>query len=211
MPYPAATASCLTTSYCSKPRQKGGTLLAEDVLTLDVHRRRLADPDLYRPSCCPTCKNDVMHAHGFRGRRLRGDPDSPCEDIRRYRCRACGAIWQVLPACIARCLHRRWCVVQSGLVQAEQLEPEGQEIRVRIPAGTLKRWMGRIRSSASALVHVLACAGREIAAALQGLIVACSRVELLDLLSGKGLIPCRDKLACLSCLIHRLAPGIRVL
>ena len=96
MPDPASL-SCLYRPYSCKSSQKGGTLLADKVLNLADHIRILSDPDGYRPSSCPTCGFHFMHAHDFRVRRLRGDPETGWIDLRRYRCPDCGAVWQVLP------------------------------------------------------------------------------------------------------------------
>lgn len=44
---------CLTSSR--KSRYKGGTIIAEDVWSVEEHRRRVAAPDAYRPPACLAC------------------------------------------------------------------------------------------------------------------------------------------------------------
>jgi hypothetical protein len=48
---PPPAESCLDKPYMSS--QKGGTLIAEDVVDLQSHQARLCDPDGYRPKGCP--------------------------------------------------------------------------------------------------------------------------------------------------------------
>ena len=64
MPIPAAPV-CLTTPYCAKPEQKGGTLIAEEVRGIDEHRR-LLETDGYRPEGCPRCDR-FLHGAFQRG------------------------------------------------------------------------------------------------------------------------------------------------
>ena len=60
MPVPAAPAY-LTSTYASKPGQKGGTLIAEDVTDIATHRQRLSTPDGYRSESCIHCgKRQVL-------------------------------------------------------------------------------------------------------------------------------------------------------
>ena len=100
--------------YLERPyasSQKGGTLIAEDVIDLETHGRRLYDPDGYRPSCCPRCGHPVLHVHDYRPRVLRADPDRVVIKVVRHRCVGadCGARWLTLPLL----LWRRWVVVEA--------------------------------------------------------------------------------------------------
>ena len=104
--------------------KQGGTLIAEDVWSFEEHRSRMETPSGYRPEGCPRC-DGFLHGHGCRWRKLRDQPDSAEEAIRRYLCPECGAVWQVLPAFIARHLHRTWGAIQSRLVAAGVLERTG--------------------------------------------------------------------------------------
>ena len=166
MPEPALP-GYLNTPYSAKG-QRGGTLIAEDVWDLEEHRRRVASPDGYRPDGCPACQAFV-EGHGCRPRRLRDQPDSATEDIRRYLCTLCGAVWQVLPAFLARHLQRTWGAVQSRMVAAGVLEGSGAEWRVGMKLTTTRRYMARLMAVASVLVQVLRCTpvGSELRAWLQ--------------------------------------------
>ena len=105
---------CLDTSR--KSRYKGGTLVAEDVRDLDEHRRRLADPERYRPSACPSCGHDRVHVHCRPERHPRGESSLPFAlEVLQFRCAAaeCGATWRILPLFLARHLWHAWNAVEQ--------------------------------------------------------------------------------------------------
>ena len=210
MPHPAPPA-CLTKPYSAKPSQKGGTLIAEGVVTLDDHRRRLLVPDDYRPERCGHCGACRLHAHDFRERVFLNDSETPCRRIRRYLCSGCRAVWQVLPALLARHLHRRWEVVQSAAVAAEELASTGTERRVQVPDRTTRRWRARLRAAAVLLSQLFATAGQEVAEVLGRVGVDCCRAELIDALVAADLVEPSQKLGQLAAWIHRLVPGIRLM
>ncbi len=207
MPLPAAPV-CLTTPYSAKT-QKGGTLIAEEVHGIDEHRR-LLESGGYRPEGCLLCGR-FLHVLDQRPRKLRDQPDSPEELICRYRCRPCRAVWQVLPGFIARYLHRTWAAVQSAVVAAGALERTGSERRVTRKPSTLRRWLGRLASSALVLTQALVGAGEAVQAALEQLGAWCTRGELVEALAGGGLVDKQLKLEHLACWIHRLVPGLRLM
>ena len=204
---PPAAAACLTTPYAAKPGQKGGTLLKEGVLDLAEHRRLLSDPDGYRPDQCPRC-GGFVHAHDFRSRKLRDQPDSAEEQIRRYRC-PCSAVWQVLPGFLARHLHRTWGAVQSALVAAGALESTGTEWRVRRKLSTLRRWLGRLDSSALVLTQAFAAA--DLASVLERVSARCTRGELVQEFARRRTTEKPRQLEQLECWSHRLTPGLRLI
>lgn len=208
MPIPAAP-PYLTTPYAAKPGQKGGTLLAEGVHDIGEHRR-LLESDGYRPECCPRCGR-FLHALDQRPRKLRDQPDSPEEWICRYRCRPCGAVWQVLPGFIARYLHRTWGAVQSAVVAAGALDRTGSEWRVSRKPSTLRRWLGRLGSSALVLVQALVAGGAAVSVMLNQLGAWCSRRECVEALARTNLVENERKLEGLACWIHRLVPGLRLM
>lgn len=208
MPIPASLV-CLTTTYAGKPEQKGGTLIAEAVGGFDEHRRVLEN-DGYRPEWCPRCHRH-LHILDQRGRKLRDQPDCAEVLICRYRCRPCGAVWQVLPGFIARYLHRTWGAVQSALVAAGALARTGSEWRVGRKPSTLRRWLGRLDSSALVLVQALAATGSEAGAVLRDLGAWCTRAELVETLAKAALVEKQRKLEGLACWIHRLVPGLRLM
>jgi len=95
--------------------QKGGTIIAEDVPDLAAHDRLICDPDGYRPPFCPNCGEKTLHVHDYRERVLRAEPGEPVARVVRHECVGCDAIWQILPAFIARHLWRSWRVVERVL------------------------------------------------------------------------------------------------
>jgi hypothetical protein len=208
---PPASIDYLTKPYFAKENQKGGTLIAEDVLARHSHQLRLCDPDGYRPSSCQTCYGRRLHAHSFRERKTRGEPESAVERVRRYQCADCKAVWTVLPAFLARHLHRSWETVQAALVKDGVLEGTGNEQRVLVPASTRRRWAYRLRSGARSLIQVLAGVGARIASVLEKLSGECSRLELVEELVRQGLLRAGYKLAELSAWIHRAVPGVRLM
>jgi hypothetical protein len=151
--------------------QKGGTLIAEEVTDWATHDRRIGHPDGYRPARCPTCGARRLHVHDYRERQLRADPDTPVATIVRHACVACAAIWQVLPAFIARHLWRTWDVVAqtvtgaarpaTGLRRGPPIPPRTRAPLVRAvaaararagpdPGGLRRGRVGRTRRAAAA-------------------------------------------------------------
>lgn len=208
MPYPAAP-SYLSTPDAAKPGQKGGTLIAEDVHSFCEHRC-LVESGAYRPESCPLCG---LHLHVLdqRPRKLRDQPDSAEELICRYRCRPCGAVWQVLPGFLARYLHRTWGAVQSALVAAGALEPTGSEWRVRRKPSTLRRFLARLGASALVLIQALLAAKAPVPGVFSALGGWCPRGELVEGLARAGQLEKKRKLEDLACWIHRLVPGVRLM
>lgn len=201
----------LETPYSAKPLQRGGTLIAEGVWNLGEHRLKVATPDGYRPERCPQCLGHVV-GHGCRFRRLRDQPGSGWEEIRRYRCRLCRAVWQVVPALLARCLQRTWGAVQSRLVGAGLLERTGSEWRVRSIPSTLRRWSLRLAAVAVVLTQALVEGGDEaVSSAISAVGPWCTRGELVEGLAKARLVENERKLGELACWIHRVTPGVRVM
>jgi hypothetical protein len=198
-------------AYPRKPDQKGGTLIAEDVWERSDHLQRLADPDGYRPESCSRCGGSHLHAHDFKDRLRRNDPEAAAEQVRRFGCADCGAVWRVLPAFLARHLHHAWGTVQAAMVQDGVLEPSGEEQRVAVPKRTRRRWRSRLRSSARVLTQALADVGTEVASVLRRLTVECSRRILIETLVREGLLAAGRKLGELAAWIHRVVPGVRLM
>jgi len=208
MPVPAAPVYLITPD-AAKPGQKGGTLIAEHVHDIGEHRRLLESGD-YRPASCPLCRRS-LHVLDQRSRKLRDQPDSAAELICRYRCRPCGAVWQVLPGFIARHLHRTWGAVQSALAAAGALERTGSEWRVRRKASTLRRWLARLDASALVLIQALLAGEAPVQRVLETLGAWCTRGELVEGLAQDAQIEKKCKLQHLACWIHRLVPGLRLM
>jgi hypothetical protein len=204
---PPPPAVCLTRSYASR-KIKGGTVIAEDVLDLDTHKEKLADPDEYR-ECIPPERHcgAKVHALCFRERLLRSaEVDEPPQitTVRMYRCprRSCGAVFTVLPAFIARHLWRQWRTVE-----------EVTEGRRGAPKLTQHRWLGRLKSSASQLVQLVLAKASSLVPSecLHALTKVTTRWSFLEAVRSAALREHQHSLAAIAAWIHRLEPGIRLM
>lgn len=201
MPTPAPPL-CLTLPYAATSDQRGGTLIAEDVVERAEHRRCLSDPDGYRPVRCPHCDHDRLHAHDFRERRLLGQGEF--ETFRRYLCVSCRAVWLVLAAFMARHLHRSWAYVEAATADAVG---ETCEAGPAAPARTLRRWFVRLLSSARCVVQALVTSGVALGRAAG----SRSRAELLAEMVREGLLSAGRPLSELAGWLHRVVPGLRLM
>ena len=149
-PSPASPApACLERSYPSS--QKGGTIIIEEVEDLETHEACLEDPDRYRPAECRRCAGSEVHIHDLRPRVLSADPALATEVI-RFRCadrERCGAVWQIVPAFLARHLWRSWSTVEAAVDHPESSE---------VPERTRRRWKARLASTGRTLIAVLTTA-----------------------------------------------------
>lgn len=180
--------------------QKGGTLIAEDVTDLATHQRRLSDPDGYRPSRCPRCGHGVLHVHDYRSRVLRADPEGAAIRVVRHRCMAaeCGARWLILPLLLACRLWRRWVVVDAATVGCRS--PGWPPV----PPRTRRRWRARLRTAGRVLTQALAASSVPALEAVAGRLgLTATRVDVVRAL---GL-----SLSATAALLHRLAPGLRLM
>lgn len=198
---PPAADPCLSRAYSSSPKQKGGTWIAETVVTLAMHLTFLATPQSYRPKAC-RCGSERLHVHGLRERHPRqlvvDGAAVPVVSILVFLCAACGATWRVLPAFLARCLWRTWDVVER-----EALDKPRPHSAPPVPARTVQRWRARLAQSARLPVQVLVVAGGRLRELAERVGLEPTRQELLAAFGGS--------LAALSVLLHRLAPGIRLM
>jgi hypothetical protein len=180
--------------------QKGGTLIAEDVTDLETHERRLCDPNGYRPPVCLRCGHGVLHVHDYRGRVLRADPAQARTTVVRHRCAlaSCGARWLILPLLLARHLWRRWEVVEaSALGRRPAHWPT-------VPARTRRRWRARLQMAGRLPVQVLAASGSAVLERVSEKVgLAATRLEVVLALG----LPLAEAAA----LVHRLAPGLRLM
>ena len=182
---------CLVQRYASS--QKGGTLIAGDVMDLESHKRRICDPDGYRPCSCSKCGYGVLHVHDYRWRVLRAEPGSPDLKIIRYVCTQCEAVWRVLPGFMARCLWRSWAVVETAI----RFRPDRS---TRIPGRTVRRWASRLNAYVGPLASLLV--GSDAPAA--------HRVAEEQMRRDLAMTFAGD-LAALAIWIHRLVPGARLM
>ena len=185
-------------------------MIAEGVTTRAEHERMVRDPDEYRPPFCPNCNGTVLHVHDYRWRKLRAEPGPPEATIVRHACADCNAIWQTLPAFIARHLWRTWAVVERALT-GEPEKPEAAAAWPRVPKRTQRRWLGRWRASAQLLLQVLAVCGHQLWAALAAAAGPMStRHDLVEAYAAS--IPTKPgaRLADVSALVYRLQPKVRL-
>jgi hypothetical protein len=207
-PPPPEPARCLTLSRVS--RYKGGTLIAEEVHDLAEHRRRIADPDGYRPCECPRCRGRVLHVHDRPQRTPRGEPGlPPVIPILRYICAAdtCGATWRIVPAFLARHLWRVWLTLERTVKPCAP-PPASKPI----PQRTVQRWRERAASAARQLVVLLATSGGALLEAIaKGAGLESTRMELVDVHEQMARRPPGRRLADLAALVHRLERGIRLM
>lgn len=169
-------------------------MIAGDVWDREEHEGRLVDPATYRP-VCPVCGRP-MQGHGLRERR------SVRLDIRRYRCRPCKAVVQVLPAFVARNLWQYWGTVEAIVV------PRGR--RPLVAERTARRWRERAMLAARVVLHVLSSlrtSGLDELVAGLGL-DATRRALLAAFRSSAGVL---GACAALTVLLGRVVPGLRVM
>ena len=197
-PSPLPPPRYLERPYASS--QKGGTLIAEEVTDLETHARLLCDPDGYRPSCCPRCGHAVLHVHDYRSRVLRADREGAAIKVVRHRCVGadCGARWLTLPLLLARHLWRRWAVLEATTQGRRPVDGPP------VPARTGRRWRARLQLAGRRLTQGLAASGSPLLEAVaQRLGLSATRREVVLAL---GL-----SLSATAALVHRLAPGLRLM
>lgn len=191
------------TPYLDQPRPRkvgdkyrGGTRIAEQIVTLKAHEAALANPDLERPDECLACKWPFLHVHDRRTRNLDGLGSDTIE-ILIFRCARCRVVWRVLPAFLARHLWRTWAAIIEALDEARE--------RHRTPKRTRQRWLRRLRERASMLVVVIGQLGPLRSEAVTKLGRHATRREVIDAFGGRALV------AELAALIDHLVPGVRVM
>lgn len=201
---PPAPARCLILSRMS--RYKGGTLIAEDVLDLATHQRRLVDPDGYRPETCARCGCKVLHVHDHPTR----TPDKLgyAIFITRHRCanKKCGATWRTLPAFLARHLHRPWRTIE------DVVNTDKPMAAISVPATTVRRWRSRMASGARQLVVLLASNGGALLEAIaKATGLDSTRTEFVNAYVDLVKPDRGRRLGEVAALAHRLDRGIRLM
>jgi hypothetical protein len=198
---PPAADPCLFQLYSSRSNQKGGTFIDGTVVDLASHLRKLLTPDEYRPEAC-RCGCDCLHVHALRERHPRqcvvdGRP-VPVVDILVFICSACGGTWRVLPGFLARCLWRPWNVVERETL-AMPRAPGAPPVPVR----TVQRWRARLAQAARLPIQVFVVAGGKLRTLAERAGLDATRAQLVQ--------ACGLSFAGLAILLHRLAPGVRLM
>ncbi|MEE8191841.1 MAG: hypothetical protein V3T74_03795 [Gemmatimonadales bacterium] len=189
--------------------QKGGTIIAEDVTDRATHERRICDPDGYRPPFCPNCWERTLHLHDYRWRILLAEPGDPVARVVRHECVGCAAIWQILPAFIARHLWRSWKVVEHALTGSGPAPTTRRWPAV--PGRTLRRWRARWLRSAQFLVQVFAVCGEAAWSAVTGeLAPEATCADLITAYAAARRTPAGQLLAAVAALVYRLQPKVRL-
>jgi hypothetical protein len=151
--------------------------------------------------------------HDYRERILRAEPDTPVATIVRHACVACDAIWQVLPAFIARHLWRTWRVVAQTLTPADGRPSAGPPPPWRtVPARTARRWRARWQRAAHTLAQILAASGAATWAALARLLppdATCA--HLVATYAREYESRAGHAVAAVAALIYRLQPRVRLM
>ncbi len=190
--------------------QKGGTIIAEDVTDRATHDRRICNPD--RPAFCPNCGERTLNVHDYRERILLAEPGEPVARVVRHACVGCDAIWQILPAFIARHLWRTWRVVEHTLSGADPAPAQLTTRRwPRVAERTRRRWRRRWLRPARFLAQVLAACGEAAWAALAGVLGSeATCADLVAAYAGARATPAGERLAPVAALVYRLQPKVRV-
>lgn len=207
---PPAPEQCLV--HPRTVKYKGGTLIDEDVRELEAHRRRLADPDGYRPKSCARCGHAILHVHCYPLRLLLAHGGNvPVVRIKQYICARpdCRATWRILPLFLARHLWRSWRTVER--VVEPIVTPSPQEAPT-IPARTRRRWHERFASSARQLIVLLATTGALALTALTASVgLDATRAQLVVAHARTATVAPGTRLATLAALVHRLERGLRLM
>lgn len=196
-------------------------MIAEHVVDLEAHERLVRNGG-YRPQGCLRC-GGPMHIHEYRERLLLGDP-RVSTDIAIFQCAdrdACGAVTRVLPAFLARRLWRTWPTVEAAVAapRAGADDVSGADKQDRpsaVPERTIRRWRTRLAASAAALVLVLGTATSTVSAlhqVVQRVGLDGTRAQFVDVFVDVIVPEARSgaRLETTASVIHRLAPGVRLM
>lgn len=201
---PPEAEACLTRPYGSSP--KGGTVIAEDVVDLEAHERRLRSAG-YRPHACRRC-GAPMHVHDYRARLLLAAPAGTTM-IARFRCsaRSCGTVIQVLPALLARHLWRAWSTVEDTVLREDSAPSE-------VPARTQRRWRARLATAAFLMMAAIAPVA-DTSPARADVFRAVghdgTRRDAVVAFGSATAPPSGRWIASLAAFVHRVAPGVRLM
>lgn len=222
---PPSPDPCLIQSR--KAKFRGGTVIAEEVWSVEEHERRLRTPEGYRPEHCGHCGGQRLHVHDYPLRRPLGLAAVTLLRVVRFICsdESCQATWRVLPAFLARHLWWVWSRVASATCSdassdgvaaeaagaastAERGEVEGRAV----PERTRKRWRERLAASSRQLVTLMASRGLEaVAGVAEAVGLGASRRRLVEQYERALRVSARSRLGALAALIDRLERGVRLM
>lgn len=210
---PSQSDVCLIESR--KSRYKGGTIIAEDVLTLEEHLKRLLDPDGYRPDACGRCGHGVLHLHDYLERKPLGLASGATARVARYICAdsACGATWRVLPAWLARHLWWGWAPIEQATVTPDPAQASAMPALGRTPPErTVRRWLGRLASSARHAVTLIVNHGASTLRTVAEVVgLDATRLELVQQYRAFFEVSHGNALGSLAAVMDQLDRGVRVM
>lgn len=208
---PPQPEECLCRRYPSS--QKGGTLIVEEVVTLERHEQMLRSGGYRPPEGCPKCVGE-LHVHDYRTRVLLADP-AGIVTVVRFLCPSCRATWQMLPAFVARHLWRSWPTVEEAVeTRSPALQPpqSAPPTKAQVPASTQRRWFRRLAASAALLVVAISTAERPALTTVAGVVgLDGTRGSLVHEHTRMAAVPAGQRLTQVAALVHRLAPGVRLM
>jgi hypothetical protein len=133
-------------------------------------------------------------------------------NIVRHECVGCEAVWQTLPAFIARQLWRTWRVVERTLTGSAAAAEGGGRRWPPVPERTQRRWRARWLRPARFVAQVLACCGEAaLAAVVAGVGPAATCADLVAAYAGATMTAAGHLLAAVAALIYRLQPKVRLM
>ena len=209
-----------------KAKYRGGTLIAEQVWSVEEHESRLCDAEGYRPEQCGHCGCRQLHVHDYPLRRPQGESLLTLLRVVRFICsnEECQATWRVLPAFLARHLWWVWRRVTTATrgeappvsVGAESeggTTAGGAERGGRaVPARTRRRWRARLSASSRQLVVLMASRGvQQVQRVAEAVGLGASRRELVAAYAEALSTAAGVTLGAVAALLDRLERGVRLM
>lgn len=210
---PPQPEDCLIRSRKSK--YKGGTVIAEDVWTLEEHHQRLSDPDGYRPQVCGNCGHRVLHVHDYPERHPLGLLLLAMVRVVRFICanEDCRATWRVLPGFLARHLWWAWRPIEQATMDSSPGQRSLRGVDTASPvAQTVRRWLGRLALSARQAVVLMGSRGAEtLRAVAEATGLNATRYQLVEVYGDIVAVPQGQRLGAVAAVLDRLERGIRLM
>jgi hypothetical protein len=199
--------------HSRKSRFKGGTIIAEEVWTVEEHLQRMRDPDGYRPCACGNCGNTALHVHDYLERKPLGFAWMAVVRVVRFICANpdCRATWRILPAWLARHLWWTWSSVEQAVITSTE-ESKATAVAATPPERTEQRWRQRLASSARQAVVLMVSRGTALVRAVgEAVGLQATRRALVDSYGGIVEVPCGHVLGAVAAVLDRLERGVRLM